>query len=405
MAQLAQGRFLAVVGPSGCGKSSLVRTGMLAGLAGGMLAEAGAHWRIADLRPGSRPFANLAAALLAEPRIGGDYSRHFEGPDEAAGFLQADLRRSPLGLVEVLAQCAPLAPGPSQNADAQAMDAKLPVGDSSPTQVEPPTDQPDNLLVLVDQFEEIFRYHRQVGGADESAAFVALLLASAAAPVGRRPRQTPIPVYVCFTMRSDFLGDCALFEGLPEVINRGLFLTPRLTREQTQEAIEGPTEVFDARVDTALTARLLNNMGEQADQLPVLQHALMRIWDLVTRLDAAPHCVRLTLGQYESIGGLSGALSHYADEAFNGLDPTGQRINETLFRALCERGPDGRYVRRPVTLGEVAQLVADDLGLMSLLGSTPRINPASPITRRSSPWLRPSALPGGVSSHRRSLGL
>jgi ABC-type nitrate/sulfonate/bicarbonate transport system ATPase subunit len=49
--KLGQYRFLAVVGPSGCGKSSLVRTGLLAGLEGGLLASAGIHWRIAEMRP------------------------------------------------------------------------------------------------------------------------------------------------------------------------------------------------------------------------------------------------------------------------------------------------------------------------------------------------------------------
>ncbi|MCP4698988.1 MAG: ATP-binding protein, partial [Gammaproteobacteria bacterium] len=65
--KLGQNRFLAVVGPSGCGKSSLVRTGLLAGLEGGLLSSAGIHWRIAEMRPGNHPFANLAEALLDEP--------------------------------------------------------------------------------------------------------------------------------------------------------------------------------------------------------------------------------------------------------------------------------------------------------------------------------------------------
>ena len=99
-------------------------------------------------------------------------------------------------------------------------------------------------------------------------------------------------------MRSDFLGDCALFEGLPEAINQGLYLIPRLNREQTQEAIEGPARVFGAQVDPALTTCLLNDQeglvhelsGQrgQTDQLPVLQHVLMRIWDLAQTQAAAP---------------------------------------------------------------------------------------------------------------------
>ena len=79
-------------------------------------------------------------------------------------------------------------------------------------------------------------------------------------------------------MRSDYLGDCALFDGLPEALNDSQFLTPKLTRAQRQQAIEGPARVFDGRVEPALVARLLNDMGSGPDQLPLMQHALMRLW-------------------------------------------------------------------------------------------------------------------------------
>jgi len=53
--KLGQTRFLSVVGPSGCGKSSLVQAGMLNALETGFLADAGARWRIANMRPGNCP--------------------------------------------------------------------------------------------------------------------------------------------------------------------------------------------------------------------------------------------------------------------------------------------------------------------------------------------------------------
>ena len=89
-----------------------------------------------------------------------------------------------------------------------------------------------------------------------------------------------MPIYVVLTMRSDFLGDCNLFAGLPEALNDSQFLTPRLTREERREAIEAPALVFDGRVDPALVNRLLNDMDAGPDQLPLMQHALMRLWDV-----------------------------------------------------------------------------------------------------------------------------
>ena len=180
LAMLGRHRFLAVVGESGCGKSSLVRAGMIPALETGLLAAAGARWRVARTRPGEAPLRSLAASLLDPAALGLERA----GQPAAEAFLYATLRRGPLGLAEALAD-TPL----------------------------PPRTQ---LLVLVDQFEEIFRYRRH-GDRDEADAFVALLLAAVARP---EP-----PVYVVLTMRSDFLGECAHFAGLPEAMNDSQFLT------------------------------------------------------------------------------------------------------------------------------------------------------------------------------------
>ena len=87
-------------------------------------------------------------------------------------------------------------------------------------------------------------------------------------------------MYVVITMRSDFLGDCALFTGLPEAINDSQFLTPRLTRDQYRSAIVEPALVAGGQLDDALVNQLLNDLRGEPDQLPVLQHALMRMWTL-----------------------------------------------------------------------------------------------------------------------------
>ena len=141
---------------------------------------------------------------------------------------------------------------------------------------EQPLPENTNLLLVVDQFEEIFRY-REHQDRDEADAFVALLL--------RSVQDSAFPVYIVITMRSDFLGDCALFPGLPEALNDSQFLTPRLNREQRRLAITGPARVCGGDVEPALVNRLLNDMGADPDQLPVLQHALMRLWTDAAKRD------------------------------------------------------------------------------------------------------------------------
>ncbi len=316
--RLGPTHFLAVVGLSGCGKSSLVRAGLWSDLEMGFLASAGSRWQVAECRPGYRPFASLAEALL-KTDWGQHYLPQLTDRTEAAAFLQAQVRRVSLGVHGVL-QETPL-----------------------------PADT--NLLLIVDQFEEIFRYYQQ-GDADEAEAFVAMLLASSQPPP-LFPEEKH-RVYVVITMRSDFLGNCALFAGLSEAINEGQFLVPRLTREQLREAIEFPARVFGGEIEATVVNQLLNDAGTDFDQLPLLQHALMRMWKFASAEN--PEQIIVTLKHYDQIGGSANALSQHADKGYAKLNSDQQKIAEILFRSLCEYGSDNRDTRRPVKLAEVATL-------------------------------------------------
>jgi len=308
--KLSQLHFLSVVGPSGCGKSSLVRAGMIASLEAGFMVSAGAYWRVAEMRPGSHPMKRLSVALL-------DVLKNERAEEDALAFLHANLRRGPLGLVEILRET----PLPGQT----------------------------NLLLMVDQFEEIFRFRKE-GDIDEADAFVSLLIKSAS--------QRELPIYVVITMRSDFLGDCAVFTELPELINESQFLTPRLTREQCRSAIVGPAKVFGGDVAPELVNNLLNDMGTDPDQLPLMQHLMMRMWtqkQLALKGDEEASRINLTYSDYETAGGLEKALSNHADEAFKQLNKEQQKIAEVLFRCLSERSSEKRDTRRPIPLEVIAK--------------------------------------------------
>ena len=308
-------RFLAVIGPSGCGKSSLVRAGLLPAMETGFMASAGIHWRSAVLRPESEPLRNLAKALLDAQALG----QQTEDLKEELGFMAATLRRGPLGLVEAVRA------------------ANLP--------------DRTNLLVLVDQFEELFRFHR-LGGTSESNAFVDLLLASA-----NEPSES---IYVVLTMRSDYLGNCPVFRGLPEAMNESQFLTPRLTREQNRATIVGPAAMFGVKVEPEVVTRILNEMGTDPDQLPLMQHLLMRMWRRATQGRTESDYggqVTLTMDDYEKVGGLANALSTHVERIYQELpDGRSRKIAETAFRNLTEITPDGQVNRRPVKVSEISDI-------------------------------------------------
>lgn len=324
VARLERRRFVAVVGTSGSGKSSLVRAGLLPMLEGGFMASAGSFWRFAVMRPGVDAVHSLATALADPAVLGGESA----DPGLRTPLVEAVLRRSGLGLIDAFKQ-ARLGPD-------------------------------ENLLVVVDQFEELFRF-RQLGHAgapaDDGTSLVNLLLEA-----GRSREQ---PIYVVLTMRSDFLGDCARFRDLPEMLNDGQYLIPRLTRDQRRASIEGPVAVSGATIAPRLTQRLLNDAGDDPDALPVLQHALMRTWD-AWKAAGAPG-LPIDLEHYLSIGGLARGLSQHADQAYAGLAeiPGAQAVAQSLFRGLCERGADFRETRRPTPLADLCEVAGTDAATMT----------------------------------------
>jgi len=322
--KLAATHFLAVVGSSGSGKSSLVNCGLCPALHRGLMSSAGSAWRVAYLRPGNLPVRALAQALAAPGVL---YEQMDTGDFTPTEFMEATLRMSKLGLLDAFAQ-ARLGPR-------------------------------TNLLVVVDQFEELFRYRKLAASAasaasagaspsaaaEDATAFVNLLLEA---------RAHDAAVYVVITMRSDFLGECAQFFGLPEAINQGQYLVPRMTRDERRAAIVGPIGVAGARIDPVLLTRLVNDVGDNPDQLSILQHALNRTWDHWRRQGSQGP---IALEHYEAVGTMARALNQHADEAWREVgDERRQVVCEKLFKALTDKGTDARGIRRPTRFDTLCEL-------------------------------------------------
>jgi hypothetical protein len=305
-------RFLAVVGGSGSGKSSVVRAGLVPSLYGGAMSNAGSSWRVAIFRPGDKPLRNLAQALCDSAHL-----------SEAQGSRDADI-----AMMETTLR--------STSAGLSAAFHHAHLGEQ------------ENLLVVADQFEEIFRYRASSDArySDDAFALVRLLLKAAADP--------DVRIYVVLTMRSDFIGSCAEFAGLPKAVSNGQFLVPRLSRAELRRAIAGPAGVAGGEIAPRLLVRLLNETGDDPDRLPVLQHALMRSWGYWRDHSGSGP---LDIEHYEAVGTMQHALSRHADEAYAELKSDEERrIAESTFRALVETDEKGRLTRRPSTVEQIAAI-------------------------------------------------
>jgi WD40 repeat protein len=306
-ARLAQSNFIAVSGNSGCGKSSLVRAGLLHELNRRAADPDGTAWRPVIMFPGNQPIANLSKALSAElDTVSLDEMR--------IGLLYGQLKLGGLGLVESVRQ-ARLAPR-------------------------------TRMLLVVDQFEELFRLKQ--ADPDEASAFVKLLLNAAL--------DAESPVSVIITLRSDSLGYCADYRGLPEAINQAQYLVPKLTRDQRKEAIVEPVELRSQRITARLVQRILNDVSDDFDDLPVMQHALSRTWN--RWISVCQGSRPIDLEDYVAIGTTSDAISMHADEA--AVATQQQPVVEKVFRAVTECGPNGEAVRRAVSFDQLCGVVGAD---------------------------------------------
>ena len=315
LVKLSQNRFVCVMGYSGSGKSSLMYCGLVPVLYGGFVTHSSPNWHILVTRPGVSPIQNLAESvvdyLIAQNRIlVADKAIH-------KAIILSVLRSGSHGLVEVARYL-------QKHHD-------------------------ENVFLMIDQFEELFRLQEEILEEDainESQLYVNLVLTAV--------HQREVPIYSAVTMRSDFIASCSVFPHLTDEINKSNYLVPQMSREQRKMVIEGPVAVGGGKISQRLVKRLLADMGKNQDQLPILQHALMRTWDywLENREEGEP----MDLRHYNAVGKVSQALSQHANELHDSLSRREKEIAEVMFKSITEKTSDNKGMRRPSKLSLLVEL-------------------------------------------------
>jgi len=228
----------------------------------------------------------------------------------------------------------------------------------------------ETLCLLVDQFEEIFRWARERSEA-EARLFIEFLLNSSA------PRGVGLGrLLIVVTMRSEYLGQCAAYERFAELLNARQYLIPRLDEFGLLRAVQEPARLYGGDVASPAATQLLSAAAGEVDALPVLQHALMRTHIELKRgaeLQGKPLAPGWVIGLEDiaRIGGVGGALHRHAEEVL--ATATGGRYSaeigemtggdsrlvdaaEWMFRSLTDLDADLRPVRRPCTFQELVSV-------------------------------------------------
>jgi WD40 repeat protein/transcriptional regulator with XRE-family HTH domain/tRNA A-37 threonylcarbamoyl transferase component Bud32 len=268
-------RFLAVIGPSGSGKSSVVRAGLIPALRQGGLPDSD-KWFIVEMMPGSHPLEELEAALL----------RIAVNPPES---LLAQLQKDERGLLRAVRRILP----------------------------------PDNtieLVLVIDQFEEIFTL------CDDETGRIHLLDSLVTAVLDPRSR-----LRVVITLRADFTDRPLQYVDFGELVRQRTEFVLPLTPDELEDVILKPAERVGLTVEPGLAETIITDLGDQPGTLPLLQYTLTELFERrVGRV--------LTLGTYQASGGVRGALAARADDLYTELDEAGRKAARQLFLRLITPG-------------------------------------------------------------------
>ncbi|MEA5464042.1 nSTAND1 domain-containing NTPase, partial [Leptothoe sp. PORK10 BA2] len=253
--KLSQSPFVPVIGVSGSGKSSVVRAGVMARLG------TSARWMVLPaIKPGDSPIdpVNEISRVLIQA-----CAQDSQKPQVAMAMGNGNLA----GAVDLL-------PGD------------------------------ENLLLVVDQFEEIFTVCPPEQEA-ERQRFLKLLVDLSQQPDSR--------LRVVTTMRADFFEQCLTYREFGKVIKRQQVLLLPMDDDQLQAAIVEPAAVQGYGFEPRLLELILEDVATESNCLPLLQFALTQLWE---QRDPERHV--LTEAAYRNMGRLMGALNSHAESIYGG---------------------------------------------------------------------------------------
>jgi hypothetical protein len=268
-----------VVGAWGSGKSSVVRAGLLPRLR----SDRHTAWEIVILVPTDQPLKALARALipLLEP-IMGEVDRLAEATKLAEHF-----RSKVVSLSDIVERLFERQSGT------------------------------DRILIVVDQFEELYTLTTD----DEARRRFLDEILAASSCAGSK-------VNIALTLRGDFVGKALAYRPLSDRLRDAQMNLGPMTREELECAICKPAEKIHLEFEAGLVRRILDDVGDEPGNLPLLEFVLKELWD--------KRRGRVLLNEtYDAIGGLQGAVATKADEFLKGLSRQSRKRSSAYSCESC----------------------------------------------------------------------
>ncbi len=316
LTRLDDGGMTIVTGASGAGKSSILHAGLLPRFTNGTATSGSQAWPQIVMRPEVTPLATLANHLA-----------------DASGTDPVTVHRH-------------LREDPSHAATYARQATRTTVG------------APDRrLLLVVDQFEEIFR----IDDEEERNQFIDALHAIAARQQGVT---TPAGVVV-LGLRGDFVEPSSAYPKLARALQDGQWIVPPMTRDDLRLALAGPATTAGLVLEDGLADDILTSLVDAGRHhtttsvLPLLSQTMYLVWQ---ERDGR----HLTRHGYGRVGGIRRVVAHTADEVLNSMDLINRDVAEAVFRQLVALSSDGKLMRRPMTFDDLTSVAPGTADVVEL---------------------------------------
>lgn len=309
--------FISIVGASGSGKSSLARAGLIPALAVKPTADNSFVdpniWNVVLINPTAHPLEALAYGL---------------NQNLQADIRPADLRNNRQEITTFLQKIM----------EAGAGQVKPTSRNRTTPKIEPP-----KLLIIVDQFEELFTLCTDE---TERRAFIDLLMTITDPNFGQR-------IHVVITLRADFYAHCGQYPKLRQALTHTQVYMGPMSTEEIRRVIEGPAHHGGWTFEPGLVELILRDVSREPGMLPLLSHALLETWH-------KRQGRTLTLQGYVKSGGVRGAIARTAETVFNiHLSSDQRQIAKNIFLRLSNLGEGTEGTRRRVMLAELVPAARD----------------------------------------------
>ncbi len=208
----------------------------------------------------------------------------------------------------------------------------------------------DQQVIVADQFEELFTLTLDEARRKE---FIERLL--------RLKEKQPVVI----TMRADFWGEVAAYEALKEAMQAHQELVAPMDAAELRSAMEQQAAQVGLRFEADLQQTILDDVQGEPGAMPLLQHALLLLWN-------RRHGRWLRTAEYRAIGGVQQAIAHTAEDVYAGLAEDGRESMRDIFLRLTRldeetAGGERRDTRRRVRFKELVPAGRDEAATKMLV--------------------------------------